>query len=272
MSDLELDFGARGGGHARDGGAFYHASFRSGSRAGGACARSAHDYIAREGEFDGPEQDAAVHVESGHMPGWAQQNPREYWDAADLYERANARLYVAGDFALPRGLELEDQVEIARSLVGALTDEERLPYTFAIHAGADRDGNEHNPHVHVMISERQNDDIERPAQQWFKRANRDHPERGGAVKSREFHGRAWVERARGGLARSINEKLKERGRSERVDHRSYERQGIGREPGRHFGPQASHMVERGYQSDRLEDASAVRDYPEALAAVEQQID
>ena len=38
------------------------------------------------------------------MPAWAEDDPREYWDAADLYERANGRLYVSADFALPRDL------------------------------------------------------------------------------------------------------------------------------------------------------------------------
>jgi hypothetical protein len=36
------------------------------------------------------------------MPEWAQDDARAYWDAADLFERANGRLYVGGDFALPR--------------------------------------------------------------------------------------------------------------------------------------------------------------------------
>jgi hypothetical protein len=77
-------------------------SFRSGSRASGACARASHDYIAREGEYANGDRDPAIHTESDHMPLWAVDSPRDYWDAADLYERANGRLYVSADFALPR--------------------------------------------------------------------------------------------------------------------------------------------------------------------------
>jgi hypothetical protein len=205
------------------------------------------------------------------MPEWAEDDARAYWDAADLYERANGRLYVGGDFALPLDLSAEDQIEVAREFVEALTDRERVPYTFAIHAGRDRDGQEHNPHVHVMISERQNDGIERMPHDWFRRANREHPERGGALKSRAFHGREWVEKARETLAGSINEKLKALDRDERVDHRSFNRQGVDREPGEHFGPSAAHMVERGSQHDRLEDAAEARDNPERLTEVEEQI-
>ena len=272
MRDFELDLGSQtGGGATRGGGSFYHMSFRSGSRAGGACARSAYDYITREREYADDDRDPAVFTESGNMPSWAQDDPGEYWEAADSYERANGRLFVSADFALPRDLEEEDRIELARDFVSDLTDDERLPYTFAIHAGEGSDGQEHNPHVHVMISERQNDGIERDAGQWFRRANRENPERGGAAKSREFHGREWVEEAREKLADLLNDKLRELGReNESVDHRSLERQGIDREPGEHYGPDAAHLVERGYDQDRL--AGAAGDEPARLTEVERHID
>jgi hypothetical protein len=77
-----------------------------------------------------------------------------------------------------------------------LTADERLPYTLAVHAGHDADGRE-NPHAHLMISERWNDGIERSREQWFRRANSGHQERGGA-ETRTFHGREWMERAGAG--------------------------------------------------------------------------
>src|SRR4051812_24400966 len=117
MNDLALNLDVTGGGgRAPDGGSL-HLSFRSGSRATGACAANAFDYVAREGRFDDPEFDPAVCVESGNMPSWADDDPHAYWDAADLYERANGRLYVAADFALPRGLGAKDQIDLARSFV-----------------------------------------------------------------------------------------------------------------------------------------------------------
>jgi hypothetical protein len=205
------------------------------------------------------------------MPSWAEDDPAEYWDAADLYERANGRLYVSADFALPLGLSAEDQIELASEFAHQLTDEQALPYTLAIHAGRDENGDEHNPHAHLMFSERQNDGIERSRDEWFRRANSAHPERGGAPKSRTFHGRAWVEHARERWATLTNEKLAQAGRSERVDHRSYERQGIDREPGQHYGPSAAHMAGRGDDHDRLESAASAVDGEEALRAVESKI-
>ena len=214
------------GGRARGGGGCYHLSFRSGSRGGGASGAAAFDYITRNDEYDDADRDPAIYTESDHMPSWAQDDPREYWDAADLYERANGRLYVSADFALPRELSVDDQIELAREFAHELTDEEHLPYTLAIHEGRDQDGHAHNPHAHLMFSERQNDGIERTRDEWFRRANPRDPERGGAPKSRTFHGPRWVEQARERWAELTNKALERAGSAERVDHRSYERQGI----------------------------------------------
>lgn len=261
-----------GGGGARGSGGCYHLSFRSGSRARGSCASAAHDYITRSDEYDDPERDAAVYAESDHMPSWAEDEPRLYWDSADLYERANGRLYVSADFALPRDLNAADQIELARSFAHELTDKEQLPYTLAIHAGLDSTEAEHNPHAHLMISERQNDGIDRERTLGFRRANSIHPERGGAAKSRTFHGREWMEHARERWADLTNQMLKARGREERVDHRSYERQGVDRDPGRHYGPAAAHMVARGIYHDRFDEAVARVDRQDAIQAIDRDID
>jgi hypothetical protein len=260
-----------GGAAGRGGGGFYHLSFRSGSRAGGASAHAAYDYATREDEYGDRDLDPAVYTESGNMPSWAEEDPAEYWEAADDFERANGRLYVSADFALPQGLSAEDQVALAREFAHELTAEEHLPYTLAIHAGRDENGEAHNPHAHLMFSERQNDGIERSRGEWFKRANSDHPDRGGAPKSRTFHGPAWVEQARERWGRLTNEALAKAGREERVDHRSYERQGIDRQPGEHYGPSAAHIFEREREHDRLETASSAVDDEKALRDVEGQI-
>jgi hypothetical protein len=70
------------------------------------------------------------------MPTWAEDHAADYWDAADLYERANGRLYVSADFALPRELSSEDQIALAHEFAQELTKDGSLPYTLAVHAGA----------------------------------------------------------------------------------------------------------------------------------------
>jgi hypothetical protein len=271
MDLIDLKPKLSGGGRAGGGSGFYHLSFRSGSRSGGVCARSAHAYVTRQDEYDDPDRDAVVYTESGHMPAWVDDASAAYWDAADLFERANGRLYVSADFALPRDLSQEDQIELAREFARELTDGERLPYTLAIHAGRDESGHEHNPHAHLMFSERRNDGVDRPREAWFRRANADHPERGGAPKSRTFHGRAWVDRARERWAEATNRMLERRGHTERVDHRSYERQGVDRQPGEHYGPAAAHLVGRGEDHDRIYRAGDVADSQRALTELDKEI-
>jgi MobA/MobL family protein len=271
MDPLERNYDMPTGGPASGGGGCYHLSFRSGSRAGGVSARSSSAYITRSAEYAGPERDQAIYEESGNMPAWAEDDPAAYWDAADLYERANGRLYVSADFALPRDIEESDQIELARDFARALTKEERLPYTLAVHAGRDDERHSHNPHAHLMFSERRNDGIERSREQWFRRANSQDPERGGAPKSRTFHGREWIERARAQWAAMTNQTLERCGRSERVDHRSYARQGLDRQPGEHYGPEAAQMVSRGDDHDRLERVADVADTDRALRDLDHRI-
>ena len=53
------------------------------------------------------------------------------------------------------------------------------------------------------------------------------------------------------MASLVNERLQKLGRAERVDHRSYARQGLTVEPGRHYGPGAAYMATRGIDHERL---------------------
>ena len=141
--------------------------------------------MTRTGDFAERELDEAVYTESDHMPAWAKDDPQQYWEAADLHERANGRLFVSADFALPRDLDRESQVALASTFVHDLTSDEHLPYTLAIHAGRDSEGREHNPHAHVLISERSNDGIAREREQWFRRANPSNPDQIGRASCRE---------------------------------------------------------------------------------------
>ena len=268
MPGFDRDRDVAGGGHARASGGCYHLSFRSGSRSRGSCARAAHAYITRKDEYGSGDRDEATYTESGHMPSWAEDDASVYWDNADLYERANGRLYISADFALPVGLDADDQSALASAFAHELTDEEQLPYTLAIHSGRDTDGHEHNPHAHLMISERQNDGIERDPSGWFRRANSSDPERGGAPKSRTFHGREWMEHARERWAALTNRMLEARGLDERVDHRSYERQGVDREPGEHYGPAGAHIAGRGLDHERLKDVAAALDAQDGVRAID----
>ena len=62
-----------------------------------------------------------------------------------------------------------------------------------------------------MFSERANDGIKRPAEQWFKRYNRSDPEKGGARKSRAGSARDWMDKTREAWEKAANETLEQGG-------------------------------------------------------------
>ncbi|EEL9994180.1 DNA primase [Salmonella enterica subsp. enterica serovar Agona] len=230
--------------------AIYHLTAKTGSRNGGQSAKAKADYIQREGRYS-RDRDEVLHTQSGHLPEWAER-PADYWDGADLYERANGRLFKEVEFALPVELTLDQQRELVDEFARHLTEGERLPYTLAIHAG---DGE--NPHCHLMISERKNDGVQRPADQWFKRHNAKQPERGGAQKSESLKPKAWLEQTREAWSHHANRALERAGHEARIDHRTLEAQGIERLPGIHLGPNVVEMEGRGIRTERADIALAI---------------
>ena len=230
--------------------AIYHLTAKTGSRNGGQSAKAKADYIQREGRYS-RDREEVLHTQSGHLPEWAER-PADYWDGADLYERANGRLFKEIEFALPVELTLDQQRELVDEFARHLTEGERLPYTLAIHAG-----NGENPHCHLMISERKNDGIERPADQWFKRYNGKQPERGGAQKSESLKPKAWLEQTREAWSHYANRALEQAGHEARIDHRTLEAQGIERLPGIHLGPNVVEMENRGIRTERADIALAI---------------
>ena len=226
-------------------GAIYHLHARTGSRSKGQSARAAAAYIQRAGEYRRDQGNELVYTESRHMPAWAEAEPTTYWDAADLYERANGRLFKRVEVALPLALTETEQRELAVGFAHHLTDGEHLPYTLAIHAG-----NGTNPHCHLLISERTNDGLERAPAQWFKRYNAAAPERGGARKTEALKPKAWLEEARAAWAAQTNQALERAGHAVRIDHRSLAAQGVERLPGVHLGPDVQAMEARGVETDR----------------------
>lgn len=176
-------------------------------------------YITREGRYavglDGPRDDLRA-TGSGNLPSWAGGDAAVFWAAADGYERANARRCLELELNLPRELTPAQQIAVVEDYLARLPLEAaRMPYTWAIHD--DGDG---NPHVHLMIQERPLDGHERTAETWFKRANRQQPERGGAIKSTWWHDRKNVFWSRALWADACNQALTQAGHEARFDARS----------------------------------------------------
>ena len=250
--------------------AIFHLDVKTGTRGGGQSASAKYDYLGREGRY-AKDAEELEHRESGNLPAWAEEDPRAYWEAADEHERANGRLFQQVEVALPVELDERQRRELAGSFAERLTKEERLPYTLAIHRGGEAG---ENPHMHLVISERANDGLERSAEQWFKRANGKHPERGGAKKSRTMMDKHWIAETREVWEQEANRALQRAGQQDRVDHRSLaarrdealargdlERAAeLSREPGVHRGPQKRQADSTVHQrATAVEQANRVRE-------------
>lgn len=174
-------------------------------------------YINRKGKYE-REDDDLVFSASRNMPEFAAENPADFWFAADEFERVNARVCVEFELNLPAELDLKQQISCVESFIDSLNEKAgRFPISYAIH----RDKNGTNPHVHLMLSERTLDEIERPAELFFKRANSKKPEMGGNKKSLFFNRSSenvlWT---RAAWAESCNNALVENGFDARFDSRT----------------------------------------------------
>lgn len=178
------------------------------------------------------------------MPEWAQEDPRQYWRAADKHERANGRLFKELEFALPRELSQEQSVALAKQFAAHVTQSEHLPYTMAVHRGA----NPEELHCHLVISERVNDGHSRTADTWFKRANSKEPSKGGAKKTTALMPKDWLTQTRADWQDMANTALERAGRAERIDHRSYKAQGLDRLPEPKLGPSVVNMERKGIRT------------------------
>ena len=268
----------------RDGVAVYHLKVGFGSRACGQSARAKNEYIEREGRY-ADDRDELEHVEHGHMPAWAQDDPHAYWQAADAHERANGRLYSEVQFALPRELDASGRRALAGAFAERVCGGERLPYTLALHNGeAETPDKPDNPHAHLMFSERGNDGIARSEEQWFKRHNPTAPAHGGARKSRAAKAGDWLDTTRQAWEQTANRALAQAGRAERIDGRSLadqrdaaHREGdleraaeLSREPNVHRGP-GQYLKDRGRASATVAQAEAV-EHRTATARAERDVD
>lgn len=211
--------------------AIMHLSVKSSSAA--PPSRGHAEYITASDRYE--KKQGVEHVEHGNMPVFAAAEPLQFWSAADAQERANGRAYTEIQFALPRELSREKQIELARTASKEFLGD-RHAYTLAVHAPGARDGKE-QPHAHLMFSERKIDERTRelPEERFFKR--------NGATKDRAWNDKEKPEELRTKWCQMMNQAMRENQVESQVDHRSYERQGREdlaalREPKIGYGPGA----------------------------------
>jgi hypothetical protein len=263
--------------------AIYMLSIKHKAKGKGASATAHAQYIQREGKYAGESH--AEYLERGgkhkgrahelestwtdNLPEWA-NSPKQFWETADIYERANGRVYTEVVVALPRELPKDEREKLVREFIDKEIGE-RFTYTAAIHNPKALDGGE-QPHAHIMFSIRERDGIERSKEQYFKRANPDSPEKGGAKKSRQWskdsRANDRVNEMRSSWEKLTNKALQKAGREERIDRRTLEAQGIDREPEPKMGVEVTQRLKRGQETEIGEKVIEIRKYKEQKKEIE----
>lgn len=182
--------------------------------------------------------------------------PREYadrqtlWNAVEEAERnRNAQLAYSFDIALQNEFTMEENIALARKFLLDNFVARGMIADFAIHK-PDKDGGIPNPHFHVMCPIRPLN----PDGTWGAKQRRVYREDGkfDAVPTTDWGKPETLEAWREAWAAQCNAKFEEKGLTCRIDHRSYERQGVEQIPTVHEGVAVHQMEAKGIVTDKGE--------------------
>jgi len=247
--------------------AIYHCSIKIISRGKGKSAVAAAAYRSGEtitNEYDGLTHDytrkgGVVHTEI-LLPDNA---PTEYtdravlWNAVEKIEKAkNSQLAREIELALPKELTLLQNKSLVREYVKKHFVEQGMCADICIH---DTGGG--NPHAHIMLTmrpfteEKTWGDKQKKEYILDKDGNKiyDKKKRSYECKSvpiTDWNEQTRAEEWRAAWAETANKYLAHLNHTERIDHRSYERQGIEQIPTVHLGVAAFQMEKRGIRTER----------------------
>ena len=177
-----------------------------------------HDYRRKQGVV------SAVLLVPEAAPKWAHDRS-QVWNAAEIAEvRKNATVAREFEIALPAELNDLQRQQLAHEFAQELVNQHGCIADVAIHQPSGG-GDQRNHHAHILLSTR-----------------RLGPE-GFTDKTRELDdyssGPKWVHKWRERYAQLQNRYLQQAGCEVRVDHRSYQNQGVDVLPSCHLGPSAT---------------------------------
>ena len=182
--------------------------------------------------------------------------PSEYadrqtlWNAVEEVERnKNAQLAYSFDIALKNEFSTDENITIARQFLLENFVSRGMIADFAVHQ-PDKDGGIANPHFHVLCPIRPLN----PDGTWGAKQRRVYREDGkfDAVPTTDWGRPETLEEWREAWAALCNAKFEENGLTCRIDHRSYERQGVGQLPTVHEGVAVRQMEAKGIVTDKGE--------------------
>ena len=239
--------------------AIYHFSAKVVSRANGSSAvasaayRSASelhdDRLGRDHDFS--NKAGVIHSEVMLPEGAPERlNDRAtLWNEVEAGEkRKDAQLAREVEFSIPREMNEKQGVALARDFVKKQMVDRGMVADLNVHWDKAKDGSP-KPHTHVML------------------AMRDVGPDGFGKKNRDWNSTELLKDWREAWSAHVNERMAELGLEGRIDHRSYEAQGIELEPQHKIGPAASRRPGQGLEAERIEDhARIARDNGEKIIA------
>ena len=246
--------------------AIYHLCIKIISRGKGKSAVAASAYRSGEkikNEYDGIVHDFTRKGGIAHTEILLPQNaPQEFsdrgtlWNSVEKIEKSkNSQLAREIEIALPKELDREKQIELVRNYVKENFVDVGMCADIALH-----DKNDGNPHCHILLTMRPlNED-----KTWGAKSKKEYvldkngekvKLKNGNYKTRKINTTDWneqdkAEEWRKAWADITNKYLEENSIQDKVDHRSYQRQGIEQIPTIHLGVSATQMEKKGIATDR----------------------
>ena len=246
--------------------AIYHLCIKIISRGKGKSAVAASAYRSGEkikNEYDGIVHDFTRKGGIAHTEILLPQNaPQKFldrgilWNSVEKIEKSkNSQLAREIEIALPKELNRGKQIELVREYVKENFVKVGMCADIALH-----DKNDGNPHAHILLTMRPlNEDTT-----WGAKSKKEYilDENGekvklknGNYKTRKINTVDWNEQDKAEHWRKAwgditNKYLEENSIQKKVDHRSYQRQGIEQIPTIHLGVSATQMEKKGIATDR----------------------
>lgn len=267
--------------------AIYHNSTKVISRSSGRSAVGASAYRSGEkilNEYDGINHDFSrkqgVVYSEVMLPPQAKEelkNRATLWNEVEKIEKSkNSQLAREVEVSLPKELNRVEQIKLIKSYVQDNFVKNGMCADLNIH-----DKGDGNPHAHVMLTMREikengewgarqeklylirkqgekdiyvNSKVARikVENEGYEKVKRGKAYKTKSVDLNNWNSKEFLQSYREDWAKKINEKLKDLGLDQKVDHRSYKEQGIEKTPTIHEGATARKMELDGKVSDRME--------------------
>jgi len=185
--------------------------------------------------------------------GWAGSR-QTLWNKVELTEkRKNSCVAREIEFALPVNISTKKRVDIAEEFCQQVAKRYQIAGEMAIHHI-----HSNNPHCHFLMTTRKIRDGN------FTEKTR--------ILDCKQSGPIEVEALRHAWANAVNAALEESNLHERVEHRSYKRQGIAKIPSKHLGPTASALEKKSPgSSEKNEKIALLRTLKKQLSKIQKEI-